>query len=118
MGGGWGIGGWLAMESVPPRWRGILSGVLRSGYSVGYLLAAVVARFVLPTWGWRPMFWIGGLPALLAFYISARVPESGARKQHRAPSTREVLQIGARQVKRFLYLVLLSTFIMFFSPGS
>ena len=87
MGGEWGIGASLAMESVPPRWRGIFSGILQSGYSVGYLLAAVVARFVLPTWGWRPMFWIGGLPALLAFYIAARVPESEAWKQHRAPST-------------------------------
>src|SRR5258705_13132822 len=114
MGGGWGIGGWLAMESVPPRWRGILSGVLRSGYSVGYLLAAVVARFVLPTWGWRPMFWIGGLPALLALYISPRVPESEAWKQHRAPSPGAVLQIVARQWKRFLYLVLLMKFMSFF----
>jgi len=43
MGGEWGIGASLAMESVPPRWRGILSGILQSGYSTGYILAAVVA---------------------------------------------------------------------------
>ncbi len=88
MGGEWGIGASLAMESVPPRLqRGILSGILQSGYSLGYILAAIVARFVLPAWGWRPMFWLGGIPALLAFYISSRVPESEAWKQHRAPST-------------------------------
>jgi SHS family lactate transporter-like MFS transporter len=118
MGGEWGIGASLAMESVPPRWRGILSGILQSGYSTGYILAAIVARFVLPTWGWRPMFWLGGLPALLAFYISARVPESEAWKQHRAPSTFAVLRIVASQWKSFLYLVLLMTFMMFLSHGT
>ena len=118
MGGEWGIGASLAMESVPPRLRGIFSGILQSGYSVGYLLAAVVARFVLPTWGWRPMFWLGGLPALLAFYIAARVPESEAWKQHRAPSTGAVLKIVASQWKSFLYLVLLMTFMMFLSHGT
>ena len=118
MGGEWGIGASLAMESVPPRWRGILSGILQSGYSTGYILAAIVARFVLPTWGWRPMFWLGGLPALLAFYISARVPESEAWKQHRAPSTGAVLRIVASQWKSFLYLVLLMTFMMFLSHGT
>ena len=118
MGGEWGIGASLAMESVPARWRGILSGILQSGYSTGYILAALVARFVLPTWGWRPMFWLGGLPALLAFYISARVPESEAWKQHRAPSTGAVLKIVAQQWKGFLYLVLLMTFMMFLSHGT
>lgn len=118
MGGEWGIGASLAMESVPPRWRGILSGILQSGYSSGYILAAIAARFVLPAWGWRPMFWLGGLPALLAFYISAHVPESEAWKQHRAPSTGAVLKIVATQWKSFLYLMLLMTFMMFLSHGT
>jgi len=64
------------------------------------------------------MFWLGGLPALLAFYISARVPESEAWKQHRAPSTFAVLKIVATQWKSFLYLVLLMTFMMFLSHGT
>ena len=118
MGGEWGIGASLAMESVPPRWRGVLSGILQSGYSTGYILAAIVARFILPAWGWRPMFWVGGLPALLAFYISAKVPESEAWKQHRAPSTGAVLRVVATQWKSFLYLVLLMTFMMFLSHGT
>jgi SHS family lactate transporter-like MFS transporter len=118
MGGEWGIGASLAMESVPPRWRGVLSGILQSGYSTGYIIAAIVARFVLPAWGWRPMFWVGGLPALLAFYISAKVPESEAWKQHRAPSTGAVLRIVVTQWKSFLYLVLLMTFMMFLSHGT
>src|SRR5215510_14415255 len=76
MGGEWGVGASLAMESAPEKWRGIFSGVVQSGYSIGYLLAAVATRFVLPAWGWRAMFWIGGVPALLAFYIRSQVKES------------------------------------------
>jgi SHS family lactate transporter-like MFS transporter len=118
MGGEWGVGASLAMEAAPPRWRGILSGILQSGYSIGYLLAAIAARFVLPAWGWRPMFWIGAIPALLAFYIRSKVPESEAWKQHRASSTLEVLRTVAAEWKRFAYLVVLMTFMMFLSHGT
>lgn len=118
MGGVWGIGASLSMETVPQRWRGVLSGVLQSGYSVGYILAAIVARFVLPTLGWRWMFWLGGLPALLAFYIAIRVPESEAWKQHRAPSMMAVLRIVGKEWKQFIYLVFLMIFMMFLSHGS
>jgi len=118
MGGEWGVGASLAMEAAPPRLRGILSGILQSGYSIGYLLAAVAARFLLPVWGWRPMFWIGALPALLALYIRTKVPESEAWKQHRAASTEEVLRVVGRNWQRFVYLVLLMTFMMFLSHGT
>jgi MFS transporter, SHS family, lactate transporter len=118
MGGEWGVGASLAMEASPTRLRGVLSGILQSGYSIGYLLAAVAARFVLPAWGWRPMFWIGALPALLALYIRSKVPESEAWKQHRAPSVLEVLRTVASGWKRFLYLVILMTFMMFLSHGT
>ena len=69
------------------EWRGVLSGILQSGYSVGYLLAAIAARFLLAGMGLAPMFWIGGLPALLALYIRTKVPESEAWKQHRVENT-------------------------------
>ena len=118
MGGEWGVGASLAMEAAPTRLRGILSGILQSGYSIGYLLAAIAARFLLPVWGWRPMFWIGALPALLALYIRTKVPESEAWKQHRAASTGQVLRVVAGQWRRFLYLVLLMTFMMFLSHGT
>jgi MFS transporter, SHS family, lactate transporter len=76
MGGEWGVGASLAMEAVPARWRGILSGVLQEGYAVGYLLAACAYRFVFPHLGWRAMFFIGGLPAILAWFIRRKVQES------------------------------------------
>src|SRR6202011_4007636 len=76
MGGEWGVGASLAMEKVPPRLRGLLSGVLQQGYALGYLLAAVCFYLIFPRWGWRPMFFIGGLPALLGLFVRFRVKES------------------------------------------
>jgi MFS transporter, SHS family, lactate transporter len=118
MGGEWGVGASLAMEAAPPKWRGILSGILQSGYSCGYLLAAIAARFVLPSLGWRWMFWLGVLPALLALYIRTKVPESEAWKQHRVATTGQVIWIAAQHWKRFLYLAVLMTFMMFLSHGT
>ncbi|MGB7848107.1 MAG: MFS transporter [Candidatus Acidiferrum sp.] len=118
MGGEWGVGASLAMEAAPPRWRGILSGILQSGYATGYLLASMAARFVLPSLGWRWMFWLGALPALLALYIRTKVPESEAWAQHRAGSIGGVLRVVASHWKRFVYLIVLMTFMMFLSHGT
>jgi SHS family lactate transporter-like MFS transporter len=118
MGGEWGVGASLAMEHAPVRWRGVLSGILQSGYSIGYLLAAVASRFVLPSLGWQWMFWLGGLPAFLALYIRSKVPESEAWKKHRVSSVRAIVQQAGRQWRGFAYLVLLMTFMMFLSHGT
>jgi len=118
MGGEWGVGASLAMESVPARLRGVLSGIVQSGYSIGYLLAAIAARFVLPHLGWRAMFWVGGIPALLAFYIRSKVKESEAWKQHRAPSLTAIVRAASGHWKMFAYLVLLMTLMMFLSHGT
>jgi MFS transporter, SHS family, lactate transporter len=118
MGGEWGVGASLAMEAAPPRWRGFLSGVLQSGYPLGYLLAALAARFIEPAFGWRAMFWIGGAPALLALYIRSKVPESEAWKQHRAPTTSAILAVVKQHWKLAIYLVLMMTLMMFLSHGT
>ena len=118
MGGEWGVGASLAMESVPLKWRGIFSGVVQSGYSIGYLLAAIAARFVLPVWGWRAMFWVGGIPALLAFYIRLHVKESEAWEQHRAPTVGSIVRTAGGHWKIFCYLVLMMTMMMFLSHGT
>ena len=118
MGGEWGIGASLAMESVPQRWRGIISGILQSGYSVGYILAALAARFILPMWGWRAIFWIGAGQALLALYIRAGVPESKAWLQHREPDVRAILRTIGRHWKSFLYLVLMMTLMISLAHGT
>ena len=84
MGGAWGLGAALAMESVPARWRGILSGILQEGYALGNLLAAIAFWTVFPRWGWRPMFFIGVAPALLTLLILLKVEESDAWKAQAA----------------------------------
>src|SRR6266536_258967 len=118
MGGEWGVGASLAMEAAPGKWRCVLSGILQSGYSIGYLLAALASRFIEPHFGWRAMFWAGGIPALLALYIRSKVPESEAWKQHRAPTTRAILSVLKDHWKTALYLVLMMTLMMFFSHGT
>ena len=62
MGGEWGVGASLAMEKVPVRLRGVLSGLLQQGYAAGYLLAALCYFFLFEKLGWRPLFFLGGLP--------------------------------------------------------
>jgi len=118
MGGEWGVGASLAMEAAPGKWRGVLSGILQSGYSIGYLLAALAARFIEPHFGWRAMFWAGGAPALLALYIRSTVPESEAWKQHRAATTKAILKVIKENWKSALYLVLMMTLMMFLSHGT
>lgn len=118
MGGEWGVGASLAMETVPRRWRGLFSGILQSGYSVGYLLAAVGARFILPSLGWRAMFWAGGVPALLALYVRAKVPEPEAWKQQNVTSVSAILGSVTKNWKSFAYLVFLMTLMMFLSHGT
>jgi len=84
MGGEWGLGASLAMESLPTRARGLFSGILQQGYAVGYLLAALVYWVVFPHFGWRGLFVAGALPAFLVIYIRARVPESPVWERDRA----------------------------------
>jgi SHS family lactate transporter-like MFS transporter len=76
MGGEWGLGASLAMESLPAESRGLFSGILQQGYMFGYLFAALVYGIIFPFFGWRVLFVIGALPALLVLYIRAHVPES------------------------------------------
>jgi SHS family lactate transporter-like MFS transporter len=118
MGGEWGVGASLAMEHAPRKWRGVLSGILQSGYSMGYLLAAMASRLVLPHANWRWMFWLGALPALLALYIRTSVPESEAWREHRVGTVREMFKAVRGFGKTFAYLVVLMTFMMFLSHGT
>jgi len=117
MGGEWGVGASLAMESVPARWRGVFSGLLQEGYALGYLLAAVVYYLVFPHWGWRPMFFLGGLPALLTLFVFWKVQETEAWRQSRTDWS-EYRRAILRNWRRFLYLVLLMAMMNFISHGT
>jgi SHS family lactate transporter-like MFS transporter len=124
MGGEWGVGASLALESASPRLRGLLSGLLQEGYAIGNLLSALAFRLLYPTFnamypgnGWRMMFFLGGLPALLSLFIRARVKESAAWREHKtdwASYRRSLPQYW----RRFLYLVVLMTMMNFMSHGT
>jgi len=118
MGGEWGVGASLAMEKVPPRWRGVLSGFLQEGYAVGYLLAACCYFLVFPAWGWRPMFVIGGLPALLAIFVRYRVKESAVWKKTRHENWDGLGRAIVSNWRIFLYLTALMMMMNFASHGT
>ena len=117
MGGEWGVGASLTMESIPVRLRGFLSGVLQGGYTFGFLLAAFAYYTIFPHWGWRMMFFVGGAPALLALFVRYRVKETEAWHQSRTDwkSYRKAI---AANWKRFLYMLLLLMFMNSMSHGT
>src|SRR5437879_2827899 len=118
MGAEWGVGASLVMEKVPPRYRGVVSGLLQQGYALGYLLAALCYLFVFPHWGWRPLFFIGGLPALLALYVRARVKESEVWPATRHASWSHLGRAIASNWKLFLYLTALMALMNMVSHGT
>jgi SHS family lactate transporter-like MFS transporter len=96
MGGVWGVGASLALESIPPKARGLISGLLQEGYAAGYLVASAVFFFLFDRIGWRGMFIVGAVPALLAVFIQMSVRESPAFEARRAaPRTRSVTMLVA-----------------------
>jgi MFS transporter, SHS family, lactate transporter len=118
MGAEWGVGASLVMEKVPPRLRGVMSGLLQQGYAAGYLLAALCYLFVFPRWGWRPLFFIGGLPALLALFVRARVHESAVWRETRHESWSGLGRAIVSNWKLFLYLTVLMAMMNMVSHGT
>ncbi len=124
MGGEWGVGAALTMETIPPATRGVVSGILQTGYPSGYLLAAITYFVLYGLLGWRGMFMLGVLPALLVLYIRGKVEESPvflARTAQR-PATgfgpmARIMSLRAH-AGRFLYAVLLMTAFNFLSHGT
>jgi MFS transporter, SHS family, lactate transporter len=84
MGAEWTSGATLAMENWPQRSRGIASGILQGSWAIGYILAAVASAVIVPLWGWRALFLVAAVPALLVLPIRIFVPESPSWKEARA----------------------------------
>ena len=125
MGGEWGVGASLAMESVPAKSRGVLSGILQQGYPAGYLLAALTYWVVFPHFGWRGMFIVGSFPALLVLFIRSGVDESPAWLARRSQSGGEravplagMLSTLKTRWPLFLYMIALMTAFNCFSHGT
>jgi len=119
MGGEWGVGASLTMETIPPKTRGIVSGILQAGYPSGYLIASIVYGLLFTTIGWRGMFMVGAVPALLVLYIRGKVDESPAFTARAARvSTRGIWQTIRHNVGLFVFSTLLMTAFNFFSHGT
>lgn len=119
MGGEWGIGASLAMEAIPPKSRGIVSGLLQSGYPCGFFVAALVNWLLVDAIGWRGLFVVGALPALLVLYIRAKVPESPVWQASRGAHGRVGVRTAMRgHWKLFGYMIVLMCAFNAFSHGS
>jgi MFS transporter, SHS family, lactate transporter len=121
MGGEWGIGAALALETLPAKNRGFFSGLLQEGYVLGYLLASLVFKFLFDRIGWRGMFIVGASPALLVFFIRRAVDESpawlaGAHRRHHLG--RDIRAVFSGHLPALLFLVLLMACFNAFSHGS
>jgi SHS family lactate transporter-like MFS transporter len=118
MGGEWGVGASLTMETIPAKARGLVSGLLQSGYPAGYFLASLVYGLLFSTIGWRGMFILGVLPALLVFFIRSHVPESPSWQRTAAASRSDTLSVLRSHWKLGIYAVALMTAFNFFSHGT
>ena len=121
MGGEWGVGAAIALESIPAESRGFFSGVLQQGYATGFLLAAVAFDLVYPHFGWRAMFVVGALPALLVVYIRTSVPESESwaeAKATRGADSGDLWRSFRKRPKLYLYAIGLMAAFNFMSHGS
>jgi MFS transporter, SHS family, lactate transporter len=121
MGGNWGVGASLVMEAAPKERRGVLSGLLQEGYAAGNVLAAGCYFLFSVRIGWRPLFFMGSLPALLlVLFIRFNVKESQVWQSHIAKHATWG-QHGREMVshwKLFLYLLAFMTMMLFASHGT
>jgi MFS transporter, SHS family, lactate transporter len=126
MGGEWGVGAALAFETLPTEGRGTFSGILQEGYAFGSILASAAFALFFHSIGWRGLFILGASPALLVFYVQARVQESpvwlASEQKRRANPQRESFTQKLAALKSFLptflFLILLMTAFMSFSHGT
>src|SRR4051812_8898683 len=118
MGGEWGAGASLVMEKVSPKWRGLLSGVLQQGYTTGNLLASVAYFLIVPYFGWRALFFVGGAPALLALFIRSKVKESEVWERTHKKEWTGLWKTIRSNLNIFFYLVLFLTFMGFCGHGT
>src|SRR6202451_3539692 len=81
MGGEWSAAAALIAETWRPEHRGKALGLMQSSYAIGEAIAAAVVLFVLPHFGWRAVFCVGVLPALMVLYIRRDVPEPESWKR-------------------------------------
>lgn len=116
MGGEWATGAALVAETWPGEHRGKALGLMQSSWAVGHAVAAAVTALVLPHFGWRAVFFVGILPALLTFWIRRSVPEPTLWKQRRITGSarRNLAEIFRAPLGRHTWIAtLMNAFSMF-----
>jgi len=115
MGGVWGVGAPLTMETIPPSARGIVSGLLQAGYLMGYLTAALVYALLFPLVGWRGLLVLGAVPALLSIYVMRSVEESTGWTAAQGTKRMRAVAVLKAHWGLAIYAILLMTAFNFFS---
>jgi len=119
MGAEWTAGTALAMENWPARSRKIASGMLQAGWPIGFFLAATVYAAVVPTWGWRALFVIAAVPALLVIPIRFMVPDEvskvAAADRAKAVSLADLMVPEVRRMLILGTLVMALGFIVYYA---
>jgi MFS family permease len=87
------VGMLLVTETAPRKWRATALGGLVGGYPLGYLLCSLAALVVIPLWGWRALYFLGILPALLVLWVRFGINESPRYEK----VTAEMLREGVRK---------------------
>ena len=119
MGGVWGIGASLSMETINPKARGVVSGLLQSGYCSGYLIASAVYALVFVHVGWRGIFLVGLIPSLLLIpYVWFAVEESPLYKDVVKPKAVSIFTALRQNWQLSLYCIVMMTVFNHFSHGS
>ena len=124
MGGEWASGALLVSETWPAEHRGKAIGIMQSGWAIGYILAAIVAGYVLPLYGWRVLFFVGIIPALFIFWIRTKVKEpeiwvkcqadkaaAGCKPEAEAFSLVQIFKPDL--IKKTLLATMIASFVMF-----
>lgn len=113
LGAEWSAGAVLVAEYWPSEKRARAVSLMQSGWAIGYILAALVSATVLPSYGWRAMFWVGVLPALLTVWIRRNVAEPPVwqERQGKAGGFLEIFQGPLRRIT--IISTLLATTVLF-----
>ena len=98
LGAQWGVGNTLVAECLPSRIRIMCSAVIQTGFAFGPMLAAYLAKTILPAYGWRPMFYFGAIGLIIAVLAKIIIPEPQAWINSRDKAKASGLQMGS--VKR------------------
>jgi MFS family permease len=118
MGGEWSASALLVAETWPREHRGKAIGIMQSGWSLGYIMAALAAAVILPLYGWRVMFFLGIVPALFTVWIRTKVKEPeiwlksrSEKKIAQTSSFREIFK--GDLLKKTIFSTIISSFVMF-----